>query len=107
MVYIKRQEDGEITAVSSIPEPGFEEESDARGGELTAFLSSARNSAELAQSDLSFIRVLDDLLEVLMAKGVIAFTDLPQEAQSKLLERTSLRAKNRESLDLLDDQGLI
>jgi len=52
MVYIKRQEDGEVTAVSSIPEPGFEEESDVRGGELTAFLSSARNSAELAQSDL-------------------------------------------------------
>jgi len=107
MVYIKRENDGEVTGVSTRPEPGFVEEADERSGELTAFLSSSRNSAELAQSDLEFVRVLDDLLEVLMAKGLLAFTDLPEEAQSKLLKRSALRARNREALNLLDDQGLI
>jgi hypothetical protein len=35
---------------------------------------------------------------------VIRFTDLPQPAQTKLLERRSVRASMRQ-LNLLDDQG--
>lgn len=107
MIYIKREEHGEITGVSKVPEPGFEESSDERGGELTAFLATTRNSAELLQSDLEVIRVIDDLLEVLISKGLLTFTDLPVEAQAKLLKRSELRQKWRESLDILGDDGLI
>jgi len=77
-----------------------------RGGELEAFLSSSKNQAELAASDLEFVRVIDDLLDVLIAKGVINFTDLPQEAQEKFLRRDQLRRSDR-GLDLLGDDDLI
>ena len=37
------------------------------------------------------IRVLEDLIDVLTTKGVISITDLPPDAQSKLLNRSSAR----------------
>ena len=37
-------------------------------------------------------RVSDDLLEALVAKGVLALTDLPQAAQDKYAQRQALRA---------------
>jgi hypothetical protein len=46
---------------------------------------------QLKQSDLDMIRVLDDLIQVLTAKGVIRVTDLPTAAQAKLIDRTHAR----------------
>lgn len=43
-------------------------------------------------SDLALIRVVEDLIEVLVRKHVIALTDLPAPAQEKLLDRRSMRA---------------
>lgn len=57
----------------------------------------------LQQSDLDMIRVLDDLIELLIDKGVIQFTELPAQAQDKLLKRTQLR-RGRRDLDLLEDE---
>lgn len=48
------------------------------------------------------MRVLEDVINVLMDKGVISFTDLPEPAQQKLLERQSLR-KRRNSIGLMSD----
>ena len=107
MRYIKRNGDGEIVAISAVPEPGYEEEQGGFGGEVAGFIASSRSDAELAASDLEFGRVIDDLLEVLTAKGIINFTDLPEEAQAKFLKRSKLRVKSRKSLDLLGDDGLI
>lgn len=45
----------------------------------------------LIASDLSFVRVLEDLIAVLVAKGVIMLTDLPEAAREKLLERQEAR----------------
>ncbi len=107
MRYIKRNGDGEIVAISAVPEPGYEAEQGGFGGEVAGFIASSRSDAELAASDLEFVRVIDDLLEVLTAKGIINFTDLPEEAQAKFLKRSKLRVKSRKSLDLLGDDGLI
>lgn len=46
----------------------------------------------LADSDQGMVRVLEDLIETLIAKNLIRFTDLPEAAQAKLLERRSLRS---------------
>ena len=46
------------------------------------------------------------MLEVLLEKGVLSFTDLPAAAQSKVLERKSLRSKNDVNL-IGDDGGII
>lgn len=43
------------------------------------------------ESDLSIVRVLEDLIDVLIEKGVFRFTDLPEMAQNKLLKRRGLR----------------
>jgi hypothetical protein len=49
---------------------------------------------------------LEDLLDVLMAKGVLMFTDLPLEAQAKVMERRALRG-GEDALDLLDEESPI
>ena len=46
---------------------------------------------ELQQSDIEIIRLLEDLIEVLIMKGVIIYTDLPVAAMQKLLRRQKLR----------------
>lgn len=57
----------------------------------------------LQQSDAEVVRVLDDLIELLIDKGVIQFTELPIEAQQKLLNRSQLRQSQRD-LNLLEDE---
>ena len=64
---------------------------------------------QLKSSDLEMIRVLDDLIQVLTAKGVIRITDLPPAAQAKFLERTQARAALGGLSELINDDetGLI
>jgi len=47
----------------------------------------------LAASDPELARVTEDLIGVLVKKGVILFTDLPDAVQNKLLDREALRSK--------------
>jgi hypothetical protein len=49
--------------------------------------------------------VLEDLIDVLITRGVIQFTDLPEAAQAKLLERRQTRATLTHRLELLPDDG--
>ncbi|MDO8958202.1 MAG: hypothetical protein Q7U85_00545 [Rhodocyclaceae bacterium] len=62
----------------------------------------------LAGSDQVLVRVLEDLIETLIRKDLIRFTDLPEAAQAKLLERRTLR-RSVNALDFFgsDDQKLI
>ncbi|WP_422624050.1 hypothetical protein, partial [Rhodoferax sp.] len=55
----------------------------------------------LSQTDTSLVRVLEDLIDVLITRGVIQFTDLPEAAQAKLLERRETRASLNNRLQLL------
>ena len=76
----------------------------------TADDGSAVNPAdELIQSDADMVRVLEDLIDVLIDRGVIQFTDLPKPAQAKLLQRKETRATLSNRLDLIgdDEAGLI
>jgi hypothetical protein len=59
----------------------------------------------LSQSDTAIARVLEDLIDVLITRGVIQFTDLPQAAQNKLLSRRQTRARLKDSLQLLPGDG--
>ncbi|MBY6348130.1 hypothetical protein E5C31_19375 [Providencia rettgeri] len=63
---------------------------------------------ELSASDAGFIRVLEDLIDALIANGVLRMTDLPPQALAKLNERKLTRQRLRDSLDLInDDEPLI
>ena len=61
----------------------------------------------LQSSDQSLVRVIEDVIDVLIAKKLISFTDLPEAAQAKLLNRRDLRNAIKSDDLLDDDDGLI
>lgn len=101
-MYIKRNDQGQIIALSRQAEPGYELASE-ESEELLAFLQSLKPEWQksLAESDLDMVRVLEDLVAVLIERSVIRFTDLPAAAQTKLMYRRELR-KPTQKVDLLD-----
>ncbi|HUH88860.1 MAG TPA: hypothetical protein VL003_12550 [Pusillimonas sp.] len=58
---------------------------------------------ELSDLDADFIRVLEDLIDALLANGTLRVTDLPPEAMQKLNRRKQARSRLRDALDLIDD----
>jgi hypothetical protein len=107
MLYIKRNARGEIVMLSKEPSPECNDTIAADSPEVFAFLAQQTGqSAQMIASDLAFVRVVEDMLEVLLEKGVLSFTDLPAAAQSKVMERKSLRANNDVNL-ISDDGGII
>ena len=104
MPYVKRNESGEIIAISQQPAEGFEDQVSPDSPELTAFLQSMGHAdSQLSATDQDFVRVLEDVVELLIDKGIILFTDLPDSAQEKMLYRQRLRSKIGNNLDLLGD----
>ncbi len=65
------------------------------------------NQAALTSLDAEFIRVLEDLIDALLANGTLRPTDLPPEAMKKLTQRKRARQQLRDSLDILDDDDTI
>ena len=62
------------------------------------------HKAELSVLDIGFIRVLEDLIDALLANGTLRLTDLPPEALAKLNQRKHTRKRLRDALDLIDDE---
>lgn len=58
---------------------------------------------QLSTSDAELVRVLEDLIDVLIANGTIRMTDLPPKALEKLTSRKQTRRKLNNSLNLLGD----
>jgi hypothetical protein len=56
------------------------------------------------ESDIQLARVLEDLISLLIDRDFIRFTDFPEPAQKRLIEREGLRMKNAK-LNLLDDEN--
>lgn len=99
MLYTKRNTSGEIVMLSKEPTSECSETVAPDSPEVLAFLADQPgSSAHFIASDLAFVRVVEDILEVLLEKGIITFTDLPEAAQAKVMERKSLRVKNNVDL---------
>ena len=104
MPYVKRDAAGSIVAVSEAPDSGCPEPVAADDEQLQRFLRALSGEAsELQASDHDFVRVLEDVLDLLIDKGVILFTELPASAQEKIMLRQRLRAELGSALDLLGD----
>ncbi len=103
MPFVKRDEQGAVIAVSQIQEPGFDEELSTGSPELADFLQAMDASTPIDATDQGFVRVLEDVVELLIEKGVILFTDLPESAQEKVMLRQQLRSKLGAKLDLIGD----
>lgn len=108
MLYVERDAEGRITRIESTPFAGMVEQHAEKTEEIAEWfhLQEMRNATlkRLQQSDLEMVRVLEDLIEVLMSKGIISITDLPQAAQSKLINRTQARLKLSGLERLIDDE---
>ncbi|MHA6492802.1 tryptophan synthase subunit beta [Pseudomonas borbori] len=94
MWYVKRDSGGNLLQVEPGPFAEMDGQLAADSQEAQAWF--ANQSAEtsllqLKQSDLDMIRVLDDLITLLISKGVVRITDLPEPAQLKLVGRSKAR----------------
>lgn len=61
---------------------------------------------EFLSLDLDLIRVLEDLVDVLIERNVITFTDLPAAAQEKIFRRRNKREKHADGGILVDSLKL-
>jgi hypothetical protein len=104
MLYIERDDQGNIIALHNQPENGVAEQKSIMDEEILDFLNRSVDTDPWVQllslSDIGIIRILEDLIDLLIRKNVIMFTELPDEAQSKIRERKKVRER-------LDDDHLM
>jgi hypothetical protein len=95
MPYVRRDASGRVVALTLEPEEGDEELLDADHPDVVAFLRAGTETspqkARLSAADIQMARVVEDLIDILVQRRVLMFTDLPPAAQRKLLERRRLR----------------
>lgn len=111
MPYVRRDSSGRIVALLEKPETDGQEVLSSSHPDVVAFLGQGESQPDFRELDADFVRVTEDLIYVLMEKGVLQFTDLPADAQRKLRAREGFRGRRlKDALDLLgdgDEQGLI
>lgn len=103
MPYVLRDPNGVIASLHRHPP----------GGDVGEFLPDDHpdvqgfvGHAEFARLDADFVRVLEDVIDTLIARHLIAITDLPAEAQAKLFSRKSFREhRSGHALNLFGDAG--
>lgn len=125
MIYVKRDDVGRVIALSAVPpaqvgadSSGWQQiapdhplcqalgaffNAPGSGSGLESSCTAEQVTNDIGATDAGLIRVLEDLIDVLVERGVIRFTDLPEAAQNKLTARQSRRAELRK-LTLLDDE---
>ncbi len=107
MLHIERNSDGTIAAVHKTPNEKTSEQKTLLDEEVIAFLGRDGKLDSwiqlLSLSDVSIIRVIEDLIDVLIRKNVIMLTDLPEEARDKLKERKRVRQKMESGSFIVDD----
>jgi hypothetical protein len=105
VVYVKRNEQGIITALFNKSTEGASEELDFNHPDVHEFLSTCTTNIkwEYLESDLQMIRVIEDIVEILMQKSIIQITDFPPEAIDKLLARQKIRNQLSGSIGIIGD----
>lgn len=110
MPFIKRDPKGKIIGLFGEKQADTEEELPVNAKEIIEFLESNDYSEYtnhlLNQSDTNFIRVLEDLIDILLDKHVLLLTDLPEAAQQKLLKRKKIRQKHIQSIISEEDDDI-
>ncbi|MBD5770233.1 hypothetical protein [Marinomonas colpomeniae] len=115
MLYAKVNKEGDIIDVSSSQSDEYNllvapNEPTVAGILEKKFTSSNANTQEmLTVSDGDMMRILEDLVDLLTAKRLIQFTELPLPAQKKLLGRKWVRGIHHGHDDslMLDTQGTL
>lgn len=106
MVFVQRNAEGKVSAVYLEPQfPGMEK-INSQHQDIVDYLKTCDQleifNQLLKESDTSITRVIEDLINLLIEKKIINFTELPVQAQTKLQHRQSMR-QGREKVQLLVD----
>lgn len=106
MPYVLRDENRNITKVSSIAIPGGEGMA-ADNPELLKFLSDRgidpsmveHAIRELRRTDNEMSRAIEDVITALLKKNLLKMTDLPKAVQDRIALRISLRMQIQQVFD--------
>lgn len=115
MPYVERDQAGRVcglTLTSETPKEFLSPEHPEVLGFLCAQPGQAQadtSNMEMLLSDLKMIRVIEDVIDLLIAKGVIIFSDLPVPVQQKILQKRGKREKlfGGGAAILNSDEGLL
>lgn len=102
MLYVARDGEGKISELHPMPVGEAQEALPTDHPDVLQFIHNRWRQDELDQLDRDFVRVTEDLIELLISKEVILFTDLPGKVQEKLLRRKEVR----QSTHYLGDIGI-
>lgn len=104
MLYVKLDDAGNVVAWNIKKTDICNHAFDLNSIQFQSLLSKTLALSESIQSDLSMVRVLEDLIETLVKKSIINITELPPQVQDKLTTRKKMREHG--SLKT-EDPGLI
>ncbi len=109
MPYVHRDPTGSISAMHKQATPHSAEFLPDDHAEVLAFVGLGENPSEgggFVRMDAGFVRVIEDVIDALIVKNIINITDLPGEAQIKLMDRRSFRERvSKNSLRLFEGNG--
>nr|WHW29552.1 hypothetical protein [uncultured bacterium] len=91
MPYVSRNAEGQIESLHRTATDSASEFIDEQHPDVVEFLGSIDDGENFSQLDAGFVRVIEDLVDVLLAKNILNITDLPAEAQAKLFARKGFR----------------
>lgn len=91
MPYVRRNPRGEIVSLYRDPQPDAVEFREALDEEVIAFLREGQAEDGFVRLDAGFVRVLEDLIDLLIERHLLVVTDLPVPAQEKWLQRKQRR----------------
>lgn len=107
MLYVERAKDGKIIALHNRLDKSEGEQKPLLDEEVFDFLKESTDVESwkqvLSLTDTGAIRILEDLIDLLSRKNVIFFTELPEQAQERILQRKWLREKISSPDLLVDD----
>ncbi|WP_367605761.1 hypothetical protein [Legionella sp. W05-934-2] len=92
-------------ALSHTKQPGFESVKEDSAEVLTYIHSLYSDDAlEILRADLNFIRVIEDVIDILMKKNIVTITDFHPAVIEKLLKRQTIRRRLSGSISMDFDE---
>jgi hypothetical protein len=114
MPYVLRDPSGRISAIFQEPAAGADEHLPSDHPEVQKFIAAilpqtdrGQATAKLTETDISLIRVIEDIVDTLIDKNIIRFTDLPVEAREKIMQRKSTRERLFGTSDIIESEDKI
>lgn len=92
MPYVRRSASGEVESLHRAATLDASEYLDGEDPDVQRFLIQQVEPDAFGHLDADFVRVIEDLIDVLLGKGALRISDLPDAVQAKLV----LRKEHRE-----------